>query len=150
ALNFEGGLLKPYNEKDYPISPLDRFFLGGENSLRGFAFRSISVRNDDGTVRPEPITGSTSVGGDKYAQLNLEYHFVLGGPFRVLLFTDAGNVYGDDQSFNLSKLRYSAGVELRVNVPVFGAPLRFIYAYNLDPKPGDRFEPFQFSIGTSF
>jgi outer membrane protein assembly factor BamA len=28
--------------------------------------------------------------------------------------------------------------------------LRFIYAQNLDAKPGDSFENFQFSIGTSF
>jgi outer membrane protein assembly factor BamA len=33
---------------------------------------------------------------------------------------------------------------------VFGAPLRFIYAVNLDPLPDDSFEDFQFSIGTSF
>ena len=35
-------------------------------------------------------------------------------------------------------------------LPVFGAPLRFIYAKNLDPQPQDSFESFQFSIGTSF
>jgi outer membrane protein insertion porin family len=80
----------------------------------------------------------------------LEYHFLLGGPFRVLLFTDAGNVYGEGQSFNLSNLRYTAGVELRVLLPVFGAPLRFIYAKNLKALPEDSFESFQFSIGTSF
>jgi len=28
--------------------------------------------------------------------------------------------------------------------------LRFIYAYNIRPEPGDSFEHFQFSIGTSF
>jgi hypothetical protein len=39
---------------------------------------------------------------------------------------------------------------MRILVPVFGAPLRFIYAKNLDPLPGDDFEDFQFSIGTSF
>jgi outer membrane protein insertion porin family len=150
ALNVEAGLVDPFDPDDHPLSPLDLFFLGGENSIRGFSFRGISVRNPDGSVRRD--TFGAIIGGDKFAQINLEYHFLLGGPFRVLAFVDAGNVYADDQSFDLSNLRYTAGAELRVLVPVFGAPLRFIYAINLDPLPGDddRFDNFQFSIGTSF
>ncbi len=35
-------------------------------------------------------------------------------------------------------------------IPLFGAPLRFIYSKNLRPEPLDEFETFQFSIGTSF
>jgi outer membrane protein insertion porin family len=68
----------------------------------------------------------------------------------VLLFADAGNVFGEGQNFSFSNLRKTAGVELRITLPVFGAPLRFIYAKNLDPLPQDSFEDFQFSIGTSF
>jgi outer membrane protein insertion porin family len=90
------------------------------------------------------------LGGDKYLQFNLEYHFLLGGPFRAIVFADGGNVFGSGQSLDLSTLRYTAGAELRVLLPVFGAPLRFIYAFNLDEQPNDSFEDFQFSIGTSF
>jgi len=68
----------------------------------------------------------------------------------LLLFADAGNVYSETQKVNLSDVRYTAGTELRILLPVFGAPLRFIYAINLKPQPGDSFENFQFSIGTSF
>jgi outer membrane protein insertion porin family len=146
AFNTEAGWIRPYSGYDIPV--LERFFLGGENSLRGHRYRSIFLRDSNGN----PLRDSTGVilGGDKYVQFNLEYHFLLGGPFRVLLFTDAGNVFGNSQSINLSNLRYTAGVELRVLLPVFGAPLRFIYAKNLDPLPQDSFESFQFSIGTSF
>ena len=35
-------------------------------------------------------------------------------------------------------------------VPIFGAPLRFIYAFNPDEYLDDRFEKFQFSVGTTF
>jgi outer membrane protein insertion porin family len=146
ALNVEGGLIDPFGGR--AISPLERFFLGGENSIRGHRFRSIFLRDKDG--KPLLDKNGIILGGDSFAQFNLEYHFVLGGPFRVLLFTDAGNVFGEGQPFNLSNLRYTAGVELRVFLPVFGAPLRFIYAKNLDPLPQDSFEDFQFSIGTSF
>ncbi len=130
------------------LSSLERFFLGGENSIRGHRFRSIFLRDDNGDPLRDP--GGFILGGDSFIQFNLEYHFLLGGPFRVLLFADAGNVFGESQQFDLSNLRYTAGVELRVFLPVFGAPLRFIYAKNLDPLPQDSFEDFQFSIGTSF
>jgi outer membrane protein insertion porin family len=146
AFNAEGGLIHATNNQ--PINVLERFFLGGENSIRGHRYRSIFLRDKNG----QPLRDKNEVilGGDSYAQFNLEYHFVLGGPFRVLLFADAGNVFGEGQNFNLSNLRKTAGVELRVFLPVFGAPLRFIYAKNLDRKPQDSFESFQFSIGTSF
>jgi outer membrane protein insertion porin family len=89
-------------------------------------------------------------GGDKFLQMNLEFQVLVGGPFRVIAFIDGGNVYDDDQSLDPSNIRTSAGGELRIFVPIFGAPLRFIYASNLDPLPDDRFESFQFSIGATF
>jgi outer membrane protein insertion porin family len=149
AINVEAGMINAFDEREYPLSPFERFFLGGENSIRGHRSRSLYLREPDGDPIRDPLTNSI-LGGDKFVQLNLEYHFLLGGPFRVLLFGDAANVFGEDQSIDLSNLRYTAGAELRVLVPVFGAPLRFIYAVNLDEQPGDRFEEFQFSIGTSF
>lgn len=134
---------------------LDRFYLGGENSLRGFNFRSVWVR--------DPVTGRTVAdddgfpqGGNRSFQINLEHHFVLDGPFRLLVFADAGNVFGKDQSFDLDTLRYVAGLELRINVPLFGAPLRFIWSNLLNPyddlpvNDRERFESFDFSIGVSF
>ena len=85
-----------------------------------------------------------------FLQLNLEYHIQMGGPFRVVLFGDAGGVFGDDQTLSTDLLRYSAGAEVRVRVPIFPAPLRFIYAFNLEELPDDRFNSFDFSLSTSF
>ena len=90
------------------------------------------------------------LGGDKFLQFNAEYHFLLGGPFRAILFSDAANVFSESQGYSFDGMRYTGGLELQVNVPVFGAPLRFIWSRNLDAKPDDRFEGFQFSVGTSF
>jgi outer membrane protein assembly factor BamA len=102
------------------------------------------------------------LGGTAFVRLGVEYHLLLGGPFRLVFFADGGNVFGDDcgidlagqptcgVNFSMDNLRYTAGAELRLFVPVFGLPLRFIYAENLNPLPGDRFESFQFDVGTSF
>ena len=55
-----------------------------------------------------------------------------------------------NQSIDVSSLRWTAGAELRLLLPVFGAPLRFIYAVNLDEQTGDEFDSFRFSIGAAF
>ena len=143
AFNAKGGWIEGRS-----IPALERYFLGGENSIRGHKSRSIYLRDSEGNPRRD--ADGAVLGGDSFVHFNLEYHFLLGGPFRLLLFTDAGNVFGEGQPFDLSNLRTTAGVELRVLLPVFGAPLRFIYARNLDPRPQDDFEDFKFSIGTSF
>ena len=146
AFNIEAGYIKPFGGRNLFFT--DRFYLGGENSMRGFRFRNISVRDEDGNILKDEF--SIPLGGESLIQANLEYHFVLGGPFRAIAFVDAGNVFGEEQSIDLGRLRYSYGMELRVMVPVFGAPLRFIYARNPDPFADDRFENFQFSVGTTF
>ncbi len=157
--NLQLGYIEPFGEDDAGnlrrLFFLDRYLLGGENSLRGFAFRSIWVR--------DPETGRTVLdengfpqGGNKSVVFNLEHHTLVNGPFRVVAFFDAGNVYGDDQDVDFDHMRMSAGIELRVNVPILGAPLRFIYATNLNPLDDlggydrERFDSFDFSIGTSF
>jgi outer membrane protein insertion porin family len=159
AVTAEGGFLEPIGDlADLPL--LERYYIGGSRSLRGHASRSISLR--DGSDSPVRDQFGNLLGGTSYLRLGLEYHVLLGGPFRLVFFADGGNVFGDDcginaagqptcgQGFSFDHLRYSAGAELRLFVPVFGLPLRFIYAENLNPLPGDRFESFQFDIGTSF
>ncbi|MEM6792421.1 MAG: outer membrane protein assembly factor BamA [Acidobacteriota bacterium] len=156
GLNLELGYLEPLGTpttEDPLIFPQQRFFLGGDDSIRGFGRRSIVVRNEDGSFRRD---GAFPAGGNAKFQLNLEYHVQIGKPFRAVLFTDVGGVFdtrgdfGPAQSIDPDLLRYSAGVELRVRVPIFPAPLRFIYARNLDPLPNDEFDSFNFSLSTSF
>ena len=160
AANVRAGWIEPIEGR--AIVPLERYFLGGESNIRGFDFRDLTVRCEGGEPYPgrplipcrkdERLIDSTGalLGGDRFLQLNLEYHLLLGGPFRIIGFFDAANVFGADQSIDVGRLRQTAGAELRIFVPVFGAPLRFIYATNLDPLPDDRFEGFQFSIGATF
>lgn len=145
--NLEIGHLEVLGDEPLPV--FERYYIGGARSVRGFGRRSLFLRDEDGN----PIFDEfgTILGGTEKIEVGLEYHVLLGGPFRLVFFTDAGNVFGDrGVDFDPSDLRYSAGVELRLFVPMFGVPLRFIYAENLDPLPGDEFESFQFDIGTSF
>lgn len=146
GINIEAGFIETIG--DSVLFPQQRFFLGGESSIRGHRSRSIFVRDEDGNIQFD--AQGIPLGGTKMVQVNLEYHLITGGPFRVVLFGDGGGVFSEEQSIDPSLMRFSAGVELRVMVPLFPAPLRFIWANNLDELPGDRFESFDFSLSTSF
>ncbi len=146
AGNVEAGIIEPLEGSD--LFFFDRFYLGGENSVRGFRFRSIWARDEAGNTILDEF--GVPIGGDRMFRANLEGIILLGGPFRLIGFFDAGNVWVQEQDISFDNLRMSAGVELQVNVPLFGAPLRFIWSNNVDPLPDDRFESFQFSIGPSF
>ena len=167
GFNIEAGMVEPFGtfvdstglRRDRPLNPFERYRMGGENSIRGHRYNSIFVRDDQDIIVIDPEFGFFELGGDKYLQVNVEYHFLLGGPFRMILFADGGNVWSDfrdstgrliKQSPDLGNLRWTAGAELRLLVPVFGAPLRFIYARNLTELPGDDFDSFRFSVGASF
>jgi len=102
-----GGLVAP---------PFQRFFMGGENDIRGFDIRSISpvaflpstgaitLTNPDGTPVPKnpanPRLGNWTVpipvdqivfpGGDLSVWTNLEYRITIAGPVALAPFIDAG------------------------------------------------------------
>jgi outer membrane protein insertion porin family len=146
ALNFEAGIIKPMRGVAIPY--YDRYRLGGERSLRGFQYYSILPRTAQGRYFYD-IYGVPQ-GGDRYMQLNLEYQIKVGGPVKLIFFSDSGNAWFETQGWDLSLYRYSFGAELRIFLPIFQAPLRFIYGVNPKPFPDEKRTDFQFSIGTTF
>ena len=135
-------LSKEVTELCVPVS--DRFLVGGEFTVRGFEYGTL------GPYENFPGRGLRPAGGYAYHVYNLEYIYRINDPLRFVLFADAGMSYGYKQSFDFAKLRYSAGAEMRIFLPVFQFPLRFIYAKNLQPEEGDKFGTFQFTIGNTF
>ncbi len=125
-----------------------RFFAGGEDSVRGFRHRSITALEDDGTVARD--ADGFPLGGDRLTQFNLEYHVLLGERFRLVLFGDAGGVFAEGRPLEADGFRTSAGAELRITLPKLRVPLRLIYARNLDPLPDDDFRDLSVSVGVSF
>ena len=146
ALNLEGGIIKPLQGAQIPF--YDRYRLGGERSLRGFEYYSVLPRTKTGAYFYD--ANGVQLGGDRYLQLNLEYQIKLGGPLKLILFTDVGNAWYETQGWDLGLLRYSYGTELRIFLPIFQAPLRFIYGINPKPFPDEKGSNFTFSIGTTF
>jgi outer membrane protein assembly factor BamA len=122
--------------------------MGGDRSLRGLPYYSVLPRTEEGLYFLTP--GGSRIGGDRYWQVNLEYQFLIGGPVRLVLFVDLGNTYVAEQGWDFSLWRRTTGAEMRIFLPIFQAPIRFIYGYNLNPYPDEKQSDFQFSIGTTF
>lgn len=170
ALHGEMGYVSSFGD-ERTLPTFERYFLGGERSLRIFETRSVApigylsrfyrdtvvFHPDDCPEAPggerhsrQARCDAFEAGGNKMFLVNLEYVFPTQGPVDLALFLDAGNVFIDDENINLSKLKKDAGIELRFFLPVFGAPLRLIYGYNLDPEEGEDKSQFVFSVGTTF
>jgi len=121
----------------------ERFFLGGENQIRGYDIRTVGPRDPLGRF----------IGGNKMMLFNAEYYIPLAGPLRLVMFFDAGQAYDERTDWSLSMfqdLRTSTGAEMRFFVPVLNVPFRLIWAYN---PHRDAFQPataFRFGIGTTF
>jgi outer membrane protein insertion porin family len=158
AANLDVGWVAQYNDQPIPI--FERFQLGGEQSLRGYRVGSILPLQANNEVFTDDL--GRILGGNKFWVLNLEYTFLQFGPGKLLAFSDLGNTYYDTQSFNPTNFRYSVGMELRIFLPIFQAPLRFIYFFNPEIiQPLDQFgfpitsltekkSGFLFSIGRTF
>ncbi len=146
AVNLEGGQFFTYNGSEIPI--YERYRLGGDRSLRGIPYYTVVPRTENGDFFL--TEGGSKLGGDRYWLLNLEYQLRIGGPVKLVFFGDMGNTYFETQGWDFSNFRKTTGVEIRIFVPIFQAPIRFIYGINLDPYPDEDSSDFQFSIGTTF
>ncbi len=122
-----------------PIPLTERYFVGGINTLRGFAFG-----------RAGPVTTSNSLlGASKQLIFNTDFIFTISSDAKLngVIFFDYGKGFDDNEPLS-SKLRKTAGLEGRWISP-FG-PLRAAYGINLDPNPGERKGVFEFTIGSLF
>jgi outer membrane protein insertion porin family len=141
AFNGELGWGKGLGNRPFPV--FKNFYGGGLGSVRGF---------EQGTLGPRDVTGSV-IGGPKKFTLNTEIQSPFPGAgndrtLRLFAFGDVGNVFGDAEKMRFGETRASAGVGLSWISPV--GPLRLAYAKPVRKFAGDRIQPLQFQIGTSF
>ncbi|HEY0031174.1 MAG TPA: outer membrane protein assembly factor BamA [Bacteroidia bacterium] len=144
------GFLTSYNSR-VGISPFERFYLGG-SGLTGFALDGreiIALRGyDDQSLSPQ--TGAAYIA--KYsAELRFPVTLNPQATIYILGFAEAGNSWGRAKDFNPFDVYRSAGVGVRVFLPMFGL-LGFDYGWRLDDVPSNRGMQkgqFHFTIGAS-
>jgi len=103
------------------LPPSQRFFLGGDRSVRGYAFQSISPENAFGD----------DIGGSRSLSFNLEADYQVAGNWGVAAFFDGGDV-SDGMPTNFLK---GAGLGVRYRSPV--GMIRIDVAHPLDDPDND-------------
>lgn len=137
ALSARSGVAFGYKNTDQlPI--VERFFLGGRSTVRGYAQDTLGPKGADGNP----------TGGNAYLMGNLELRTSLGKGLGIVTFLDMGNVWLKLNELNPGDLKYTTGLGLRYSTPV--GPLRVDYGFKLNRQPGESHGELHFSIGQAF
>lgn len=106
-----------------------RFFAGGQNSVRGYAFEGLGETNAQGAV----------IGGRHLIEASVEYERPVHGKWSAATFVDAGNAFNNAAAMTM---QVGAGVGVRYQSPL--GPIRADIAA---PKDNLSDVHFYFSLG---
>lgn len=148
-----GGLVAP---------PFQRFYMGGENDIRGFDIRSVSpvaflpssnvitLTNPDGTpvlknpsnprlgnwTIPIPVDQIVFPGGDLSAWSNLEYRYTIAGPVVLAPFVDMGiDPIVRPSQLQIATAQYDQVISTPFGCPQLDAGFNCSGGNVLSPKP---------------
>jgi len=138
----------PQKITDTYVPYSERFFLGGDTSMRGYKpwqfGPMIELLNDEGV----PVPTHTPVGGLSSTYLSLEYNQEIFRMLDVFAFVDAGSIR--TSVFSMNDFRATAGGGLRIDIGN-RTPIMVGWGYvfdNYDRK--HKKQPFFFSMGGQF
>jgi len=114
------GYMGAYNSSK-GLSPFERYKMGGSGMIGAYSFvgyQLLALRGyDDNSV-------SSSTGDPIATKYTLELRYPLSlnpsATFYLLLFGEAGNTYPNFKKFNPLNVKRSAGIGLRIFLPMFG------------------------------
>ncbi len=146
------GLLGHYNK--YKKSPFETFYVGGDG-MSGYSYNyytdMVALRGyDNGSLTPY---GSEGYAYSRFA-LELRYPLMLENSTQIyaLAFLEGGNAWTDVRKFNPFDMKRSAGVGVRIFLPMIGL-MGIDWAYGFDPINGSRTSSgsqFHFILGQEF
>ncbi len=119
---------------DTPV--FERYFAGGFQSFRGFAFRGVT-----------PQVGAVAIGGTFQALASVEYRVPVTADdmIHVVTFADVGTV---DNNVSFDQFRATVGLGLRVTIPAMGqVPLAFDFGFPVASEASDDERIFSFYVG---
>ena len=120
----------------------ERFFAGGDYTLRGFAVDTVGPQELGTNGELFPTGGSGLLLGSG------ELRHDVGRALTLAAFVDVGNVYALVSDMSLSDLRYSAGLGLRYRTAL--GPLRLDWGVKLNPRPKESGYHIHLTIGNAY
>ena len=105
----------PVTEQVLDLPASERFFAGGDTTVRGFAVDQLGT--------PSTLASNGfAIGGSAVLILNAELRVPVRGGIGVVSFVDAGNVFARTSDIDLGQLRSAVGFGVRYRSPV--GPIR--------------------------
>ena len=153
------GYLGYYNRR-WGYSPFEGFRVGGDgmSGYDTYGSEIISLRGYENYSLTPQATSTYSQTGNYYAgnvydkfTVELRYPVILQPQSTIyaLLFLEGGNCWSDIRDFNPFQIRRSAGVGVRVFLPMIGL-LGVDWGYGFDNHDGNGGSQFHFVIGQQF
>ena len=163
GFNVQGSFISGYAGLVAP--PFQRFFMGGENDLRGFDIRSVSpvaflpssnvitLTNPDGTpvpknpanprlgnwVVPIPVDQIVFPGGDLSVFTNLEYRITIAGPVAIAPFVDTGiDPVLRPSQLQIAQVQFDQVLGTYFGCPALDAGYNCLGGKILSPPPSDQ------------
>ena len=144
----EIGLLGSYNK--YKKSPFETYYVGGDGMSgysSGYAEETVGLRGYE--------NGSLAYNGYAYDRFTLElrYPFMLGNTTSYGLgFLEGGNAWSDVKNFNPFSMKRSAGIGVRIFLPMVGLMgIDWGYGFDRDNVNGRKGgSQFHFILGQEF
>lgn len=102
------------------LPPSIRFFAGGDNNLRGYAYESVSPVNANGEL----------IGGRYMATASLEYQYRVRGNWWLATFADYGSAWS-----NTPNWKRGVGLGVRWGSPIGAVRIDFAWGLDADGSP---------------
>ena len=100
-----------------------RFYAGGANSIRGYAFQLVG-----------PMVGDKPVGGRSLITFSLEFDLEIIGEFGAAAFIDGGSAFSEHLPNSADEILLGTGVGLRYFTPI--GPIGLDIGFPLDKRKG--------------
>jgi len=100
-----------------------RFYAGGSNSVRGYAYQSVG-----------PLAGKDPVGGRSLFACSLEFDLEIIGDFGAAFFIDGGSSFADDLPDRWKDVLWGTGGGLRYFTPI--GPIGLDIGFPLNKRKG--------------
>lgn len=143
AVGLADGFQRVVPDQDLVVDDLpasERFFAGGDTTIRGFALDTVG--------EPATFSGVFPQGGNAVTIFNAELRVPVWNDFGAVVFLDGGNVFKRVTNFDFTELRGAVGFGVRYRSPV--GPIRVDLGFKLDPRIGEKRRAIHLSIGHAF
>ncbi len=114
------------------LPPSERFYAGGDTTVRGFALDTLGVRHTPPQPSDTIDVNGFPTGGNALVILNAELRVPVWGGLGAVAFVDTGNVFARVVDIDLGLVRTAVGFGIRYKSPI--GPLRIDLGFKVHPE----------------